>query len=345
MMISNAAPAAGAATGSGLLGALGRLLEPLDYPRQALYNLGSGLAEGDLWKALPGLIGAGVAAPLIATGVGAPLGILAGSLAGGLAQGVAGKEAPTTGDLVEKLGGDKESFLQNLAVGAVTDPLTYAGGLGGLRAGTAASKAGESAYGALKPLREQFGVVKGVRQLDTPEQIAKLAALEESGGMGRVISTAHDQPLVGLATGGTISGNERAMGRLADMATESGFRTDGMYDPGLRAAAIIEGADPKVARHETIHGLIDTASRTGEYGGMPLAMQVPARLIRSPFKFTRGLGEVADETVAHALENRGLWDQLGGAYRFLSNPQRGYAKQFEQTSPLAAALYKFGAEG
>lgn len=130
---------AGATAGAGA-GELGRsklldLLAPLDYPRQALWNLlrgagklvsGEGSAD-DLLGALPGAIGAGVAAFN-------PLGLLGGALAGGAAQGL-GKltdspafEANTPGDLVESLGGDRDSFLQNALVGIPTDPLTYAGG-------------------------------------------------------------------------------------------------------------------------------------------------------------------------------------------------------------------------
>lgn len=74
----------GAAIGGGaaLHGAgLGRLLEPLDYPRQAFYNLVrspmKALETGDvshLLGAIPGIAGAALGGA-----VGGPVGILAGS--------------------------------------------------------------------------------------------------------------------------------------------------------------------------------------------------------------------------------------------------------------------------
>src|ERR1700736_5387321 len=119
---------AGGLAGAGLGGALGRILSPLDYPRQALYNLfsgvGKGIDSGDWHQALgavPGALGAGLAGGLMATGVGAPLGILAGSLLGGAAQGIgdaSGDErfkAPTTDDLAKGLGIDTDSTAGKVA--------------------------------------------------------------------------------------------------------------------------------------------------------------------------------------------------------------------------------------
>jgi hypothetical protein len=140
---------AGAAGGGGLLGTLGRLLEPLDYPRQALYNAvragGNALSGEGTWedalRAVPGALGGALAGGLMATGVGAPLGILAGSALGGVAQGIGhatGREefqAPG----VEELTGTDE-LLPNLLVGALTDPLTYAGAIGGGHRGAAAGR-------------------------------------------------------------------------------------------------------------------------------------------------------------------------------------------------------------
>lgn len=128
---------AGAAAGGGFLGGLGRMLEPLDYARQAAWNLPGKLGEGDFMGALPGLLGVGAGAGLLATGVGAPLAILGGSLLGGAAQGI-GKaadeerfEAPTPNKLVEALGGDPESWggwAAGMGLGMAGDPLTYGGG-------------------------------------------------------------------------------------------------------------------------------------------------------------------------------------------------------------------------
>lgn len=125
-----------AGAGSGVLGRspLLSLLAPLDYPRQAAWNLARGPArllqgEGsldDILGMVPGLAGAGMAAL-------GPLGLLGGALAGGAVQGL-GKltgsdafEASTPQDVT-----GSEDFLPNLAVGAATDPLTFSGlGMGG----------------------------------------------------------------------------------------------------------------------------------------------------------------------------------------------------------------------
>lgn len=135
---------AAGASGGGFLSALGSVLEPLDYPRQALWNAvraggraitGEGSMD-DLIGAIPGVLGAGLAGGLMATGVGAPLGILAGSALGGLAQGMGkstGSEAfhaPEVSDLT-----GTEDFIPNMIVGALTDPMTYAGGIGGAARG------------------------------------------------------------------------------------------------------------------------------------------------------------------------------------------------------------------
>ncbi len=130
--------AAGGGLAGAQLGTLGRsplldLLKPLDYPRQALWNLvrgGGRMLQGegsvdDILGMVPGLAGAGMAAL-------GPLGMLGGALAGGAVQGL-GKltgseafEAATPQDVT-----GTEDFLPNLALGAATDPLTYAGlGLG-----------------------------------------------------------------------------------------------------------------------------------------------------------------------------------------------------------------------
>ena len=109
---------------------LGQILEPLDYPRQSLYNLFAApykaLETGDashLLGAIPGAAGA-----VLGGLVGGPLGILAGSALGGSLQGIGhatGREefnAPSVQDLT-----GTEDFLPNLAVGMATDPLSYAG--------------------------------------------------------------------------------------------------------------------------------------------------------------------------------------------------------------------------
>lgn len=144
------------AAGAGIGGAAGRsgslwdLLAPLDYPRQSLWNLPASLGKGDIMGALPGLLGGAAGLGLAATGAGLPLALLGGSLVGGLGQGIGrstGSEsfdAPTPGHLVEALGMDPESLggmATGFGLGIAGDPLTWAGGFGGRRAGQMAGEA------------------------------------------------------------------------------------------------------------------------------------------------------------------------------------------------------------
>src|SRR5262245_12900066 len=120
------------AAGGGFLGTLGELLEPLDWPRQALWNLirspYEAINQGS-WEPLLGALPG--AAGLLAGG---PLGAFAGTVLAGGAQGL-GKtiggaagtnafEAPSVQDLT-----GTDDFATNLVAGMLTDPLTYAGGL------------------------------------------------------------------------------------------------------------------------------------------------------------------------------------------------------------------------
>lgn len=141
------------AAGGGLLGAMGRALEPLDYPRQSLWNLPGKLAEGDFAAALPGLMGLGAGGLAAATGLGLPAAIGIGSLVGGGLQGVGLQSnpeafaAPTPEDVT-----GSDNVLLNMLVGAAGDPLTYAGGFGGRKAGLKAGNYLEDAALARGPL-------------------------------------------------------------------------------------------------------------------------------------------------------------------------------------------------
>lgn len=137
---------AGIGSGAGAaVGELGRssildLLAPLDYPRQALYNLVRGPSrllsgEGDWSDVLgmvPGLVGA-LSLPFTGGLGAAAIGGLTQGL--GKATGMEAFSAATPADLVESVGGDRGSLLQTLLAGIATDPLTYAGGFQGARMG------------------------------------------------------------------------------------------------------------------------------------------------------------------------------------------------------------------
>lgn len=134
---------------SSFLGSLGTLLSPLDYPRQALWNLGrSGYRAatgqgnfGDVARAAPGALGAVLAALAAGSGVGMPLALGLGTLGMGLGQ-AGGRlsgadfEAPGGADVAQGLGLDPGS-LPGLGVGMTAqmagDPLLWLSSLGALK--------------------------------------------------------------------------------------------------------------------------------------------------------------------------------------------------------------------
>jgi hypothetical protein len=235
---------AGAAGGS-LLGGLGRLLEPLDYPRQALANLfagvGEGIDQGD-WrpalKAIPGALGAGLAGGLMATGVGAPLGVLAGSALGGTAQGLFGSEAPTPEDLAGKLGIDTNDMggkLAAIGLGMATDPLSFAGGLGGAARGAQAG----SRFG--KGL-EEAALWRGPRYPGGIEKLAGLAGDNERLA-GHVANLQAHPDLSSIL--GEIQPGSSYLGHGAESIAlrrpDGGVTT--ISRPSSRIAELLEGVD------------------------------------------------------------------------------------------------------
>ncbi len=89
----------------------------------------------------------------------------------GLAQGIGSAvspetfAAPSTGDVLAALGGDRDSTLANIGVGMATDPLTYAGALGG-------GMGGRAVGGALEGL--------AARSAGMTENAARVAEAEQS---------------------------------------------------------------------------------------------------------------------------------------------------------------------
>lgn len=118
------------------------IMDLLDSPRQAITNLARGAFGDDIdpLGMLPGGLGLLGSMALGATGVGLPLAILGGSLMGGGAQfggnlsGNSAFKAPTSEDVARGMFGS-DDFLPTLLAGALTDPLSYVGGIGGARAG------------------------------------------------------------------------------------------------------------------------------------------------------------------------------------------------------------------
>jgi hypothetical protein len=176
-MAGGAVGAAGGQAGGNFLSRLlGGVTDAIDAPRQALTNLGrtgmralSGEAGmDDVMSAIPGALGAGATGALLASGAGAPLGILTGALMGGAAQ-LGGKsydegrtdaegnalgnrfDAASTDDIAKGIGFDPEDLMGKAAsfgIGMATDPLSYTGGaLGQLLGKGAGTKLGEGIMG------------------------------------------------------------------------------------------------------------------------------------------------------------------------------------------------------
>ncbi len=130
----------------------------LDSPRQAITNLARGAFGDDIdpLGMLPGGLGLLGSMALGATGVGLPLAILGGSLMGGGAQfggtrtGNSAFKAPTAEEVAKGMFGSGD-FLPSLAAGLLTDPLTYAGGIGGSRVGGRIGKGIEETASVVGP--------------------------------------------------------------------------------------------------------------------------------------------------------------------------------------------------
>ncbi len=188
--------------GAALHGAgLGKILEPLDYPRQALWNLAASpyraLEEGSLSPLLGAIPGA--AGAVLGGVIGGPAGVLAGSALGGTLQGIghaAGRrefDAPSVSDLT-----GTEDFLPNLAVGLATDPLTYAGlsqswrhGARAIKGRAAATPIDALAAAAPREAEVPLARVADIHPADRP--FVDLAAHEAAH------PTAEDVPLPGAA--------------------------------------------------------------------------------------------------------------------------------------------------
>jgi len=154
------------------------MLDFLDNPRQALWNMGSGLAEGDFSKAAPGLLGAALAGGLGMTGIGLPLAALAGSAVGGLGQNLFGSSAPSRDDMAKTFGFDPETTggqIGSFALDMATDPLSLAGvGIG--------SRLGRQAGSSIGRGLEQAAIQRGPRYSTTLDDL--LRTFPEKVGTG-----------------------------------------------------------------------------------------------------------------------------------------------------------------
>lgn len=341
------------------------LLAPLDWGRQGLVNTGeglSGLFGGDFSrqnfaKIMPGVAGLGAG---LLTG-----GTMAGPAAAltmALTQGI-GKQfnptdmkAQTTQDLVGKLGGDKDSTLQNLGVGLATDPFTYAGlGMAGrlARGGSAAGKAANLASAGAGAAEGADALGAGVGAADAAGGGGRLG---EMLGLRRGIGKVHYDPSMGQMRIGAgrdivLPESSQIWGDLRE-GWEPGLMGQTGGGPGQRYVALLNdaGIAPDVARqtarHEMYHGMIDQALDTGKTAGLSPLQRATAGLYSSggDTGMRRGLGLLLDETGAHAAEQSSPLAQLlsGGKHLFGgrgSGARAWYSGQIHDASPTIGKLF------
>jgi hypothetical protein len=195
------------------------------------------------------------------------------------------------------------------------------------RSEAVAAGATNPGFQSLRPLRDNFTMTKGISFPEVPG----------APGLGR--------RFIGGAN--TVSDNAVGAGirefeEMAGADVGGKFITNAGYIPGVNVGVVPKYAAPSSTRHETIHGMIDALRQGIPSPNAPLAMRIPAALYRSERPFIRGLGQIADETVAHALSRKGFGNQVSGGLSYLFGQHPGYAQQIleGQGSPLAAAVYK-----
>jgi hypothetical protein len=250
----------------GLFDSMSSMLAPLDYPRQALYNLGRSAHRGfsgegsmdDLVSALPGALGvASLAAAPFTGGLTLPFAM---AMAGG-AQGV-GKalgderyDAATPADLVEHLGGDRDNPLTTTLAQLATDPLTYAGILGSHKALSGASRmldrmdaTADLAKGPWARLRgaptEAIGQSSHIPQAAVPQ--AELAGLR-SAKLGN-FDKAHD------ALDAYLESQYVPQGTSGELSRWSSGSMDNMFDTPPQAPTLKGGLkSPLTEALEAMH--------------------------------------------------------------------------------------------
>jgi hypothetical protein len=349
----------------GAVGALGNLLSPLDYPRQAALNAvrqplrylsGQGSAS-DLAGALPGLAGAAVAAPLIATGVGAPLGIGIGSLVAGAGQGL-GKatgseafEAPTPGDLAEMAGIHKENnpwghALGSMAIGMATDPLSYVGGLGGAAGGEAlkasALARGPQYGGALEKLLGGQAVDKNTMRLITGW--LKQGAGEQEA-LSRVLQELPEGSRPFAAGGNAIAyrPNTGGVTRISRLASEEGTGEIGgiLKTPEvLQPTRTVSSGPYQVTHAPEVQSLSNVRNRMGLKIG-ELGPEIDPAAGLHPGQSRANLAQYMDEI--EPRYNEASYKLASGAYKkgldpFDLMPQTGNALENIARTPEGAWL-------
>lgn len=273
------------------------------------------------------------------------------------------------GSFTSKLGMDPESvWSKALGFGyeTLTDPLTYLGGtlakgagkaLGfgseaagaansGAKTLSAGSDVAQTGISSLKPLRQQFTVLKGSK-IEPPTK----------WDISRGDLAGYDLPAKAV---GPLNVDSAIAERAHDMF--KALQPEGMkgsYFPAMtddvrsriKAAGRVPvekvalGVDRTAQRHETVHGMIDALRAGIPSPNAPMIMRVPARLQQSQNPFIRGLGEIGDELAAHTLMEKGLSNRVRNGSKFLFSGHPAYVDQISQINPLAAELYRYGLMG
>lgn len=350
------------------------LLEPLDWSRQAATNAGEGLyglASGDFTrdnfaKTIPAI--AGLGAGLLTGGTMAPL---AGAGVAAMTQGI-GKlfnpkamQAMSTNDLVEKLGGDRDSTWQNMGMHLATDPLTYAGlgmmgrgvkGAAGAAAGAAdaggelaASGGSRLGSGMLASMKTPgAGGLRASMGLVAPEE-ATASGVSSSGSGGRLadmlkarrdISKVAYNPETGQVAGG--AGRALTGGELEKL----GQQLPGQWAKGSSGMTGSFGGNPLMvltgeaspavargtARHELYHALTRRSADFGDSLGIGPYQRATAKLLdtAAPGGSREALATLMDEAGAHAAGagTSPLSKAMGGADFLFGLPNSGVNRAY-----------------
>lgn len=249
-----------------------------------------------------------------------------------------------------------------LVAGVATDPLMWGGGAllralgkGGSAAakgvegmGEAASAAGKAATAAEAGVGDVMMNSQLVPGVSAGPVSPLLNARRNFSVLRDVGMDSANQP-----TFRAVGGLDNTVGRSKQvLSSANNFVTDSMMDSmnGItpaqgayssvnRVASVAADASPGTLRHETMHGLIDNAVRSGDGSGLAMIPRASAAMQRANSPLLNGLGQIAEEAAAYGSEGRGPMRQMSNMLSFLDNPTSGYASQFSQVSPLAAKLY------
>lgn len=245
-------------------------------------------------------------------------------------------------DLINKWGlasgGGMVDTALGLGVDVLTDPTTYIGAGLGVRAGLRGARAASPLVEGMANASDDVLAIGG----------PGLKSLRDRFGMAIVNPADRSVDTVGRTffTGGK--------GRLVDRSTDvltSDPRYRGVYNHGRKIGATYDeiGGVPGMhgtRRHETMHGLINTARDTGDssplgFMGRAAAM-FPHAYDKSAEGYKRALGLLLEEAAAHAASGRGIVGQAKGMKPFFMDPRKVdfYSNQIDEMSPLVAQLYR-----